>query len=128
MAGAPDAGMRGRVIAHDKRFAKDTRTHFSLFEVWDNISEAEGRELEGLPRHIFRCDPAALAEIRQRGFDKLAEGKREQPGEVEPSRYALRVQSRPPPIPSSKPQLPGPAVRGVPVPGCPRSIGGHATV
>jgi hypothetical protein len=71
MAGGPNAGMRSRITAHNRRFSTNKWTHFSLFEVWDNISEAEVRELEGLVRHIFRRDPAALAESKQRGFKKL---------------------------------------------------------
>ncbi len=71
MAAGPNAGMRGRVSSHHRRFSKKTWTHFSVYEVWDNISVAEVAELEGLLRHIFRRDPAALGENRQRGFRKL---------------------------------------------------------
>jgi hypothetical protein len=63
--------MRARVTRHARKFKKGTLTHFSLFEVWDNVTEAEVRELEGLLRHIFRGNPAALGENRQRGFGKL---------------------------------------------------------
>ncbi|GAF97179.1 unnamed protein product, partial [marine sediment metagenome] len=32
-------------------------THFSIFEVWENITENEIKELEGLFRQIYRKDP-----------------------------------------------------------------------
>ena len=70
-AGGPYAGMPARVTRHARKFPKGAWTHFSIFEVWDNMAEAEVRELEGLLRHIFRFDPAALGENRQRGFGKL---------------------------------------------------------
>lgn len=53
MAGGPNAGMRAWVTRHTRKFKKVVWTHFPLFEVCDNIAEAEGRELEGLLRHIF---------------------------------------------------------------------------
>jgi len=42
-----------------------------LFEVWDNITEAEVEELEGLFRHIYRKDTGANPLNEQRGFKKL---------------------------------------------------------
>jgi hypothetical protein len=47
-------------------------THFSIFEVWDNIRDEEVTELEGLFRHIYRKDPAANALNIQRGFKKAS--------------------------------------------------------
>jgi len=46
-------------------------THFSIFEVWDNITQDEVAELEGLFRHIYRKDTKANALNEQRGFKKL---------------------------------------------------------
>jgi hypothetical protein len=41
-------------------------SHFSLFEVWDNIDEAEIAELEGLFREIYRKDKRANRFNRQK--------------------------------------------------------------
>src|ERR1041384_1796542 len=50
---AAKGGMRARLKLH-RRKKKGLWTHFSLFEVWDNIRDEEIRELEGLFRHIYR--------------------------------------------------------------------------
>jgi hypothetical protein len=71
MTGGPDAGMRSRLVQHHRRLDKRAWTNFSLFEVWENIPEGEVRELEGIFRHVFRYDPAALVQNKQRGFKKL---------------------------------------------------------
>lgn len=63
-------GIRGRVAAH-KRNKGDLWTHFSVFEVWDNIRDEEIAELEGLFRHIYRRDTKASRLNLQRGFKKL---------------------------------------------------------
>src|ERR1017187_4765074 len=55
MARGLKTGIRGRLISHKNRVGNEW-THFSLFEVWDNISETEIAELEGLFRHIYRKD------------------------------------------------------------------------
>lgn len=69
MAGGSKAGIHGRLRADEKRKAE--WTHFSVFEVWDNVSEAEVQELEGLFRHIYRRDAQANKLNRQRRFKKL---------------------------------------------------------
>ena len=46
-------------------------THFSIFEVWDNITEAEVRELEGLFRQIYSKDSSANKLNKQKSFKKL---------------------------------------------------------
>lgn len=53
------------------RRKKELWNHFSLFQVWDNIRDEEIAELEGLFRHIYRCDTKANTLNRQRGFKKL---------------------------------------------------------
>ena len=64
-------GLRGRLISHAKSERKGKRwTHFSVFEVWDNIRDEEVAELEGLFRHIYRKDSEANALNIQRGFKK----------------------------------------------------------
>jgi hypothetical protein len=74
MTRGPKSGARGRLSAHHRsKTKKDKWTHFSLFEVWDNITEAEVSELEGLFRHIYRKDTRANPLNVQKGFKKLKE-------------------------------------------------------
>ena len=47
--------MRSRLRNH-VRNKGDEWTHFSVYEVWDNIRTDEIKELEGLFRHIYRFD------------------------------------------------------------------------
>jgi hypothetical protein len=66
------AGLRGRLRSHARSKRKgELWTHFSAFEVWDNIRDEEVAELEGLFRHIYRRDPAANRLNIQRGFKKM---------------------------------------------------------
>ena len=53
-------GLFSRLGQHqrDKRL-KSKWTHFTLFEVHDNITDEEIRELEGLIRHMYREDSQA---------------------------------------------------------------------
>ena len=46
-------------------------THFSAFEVWDNISNDEIAELDGLFRHLYRFDSKANALNKQKAYRKL---------------------------------------------------------
>lgn len=62
-------GMRGRLESHAKR--KADWTHFSAFEVWDNIRDEEIVELEGLFRHLYRHDSHANGLAVQKMFKKL---------------------------------------------------------
>jgi hypothetical protein len=65
-------GLRGRLSSHAKSKKKaDLWSHFSVYEVWDNIRDDEIRELEGLFRHIYREDARASALNVQRGFKKV---------------------------------------------------------
>src|SRR5689334_13143940 len=70
MARGKKTGIRGRLINHRKR-KRDLWTHYSMFEVWDNISENEIEELEGLFRHLFRFDANANRLNKQKGYKKL---------------------------------------------------------
>jgi hypothetical protein len=64
-------GLRGRLMSHARSERKGKLwTHFSAFEVWDNIRDEEVAELEGLFRHIYRKDSAASALNIQRSFRK----------------------------------------------------------
>ena len=70
MAAKERSGIRGRIKSH-----LDNKTgqwsHFSVFQVWDNIREDEVTELEGLFRHIYRYDARANKLNKQRSFKKL---------------------------------------------------------
>ena len=70
MARGSKSGAHSRLLAHRKS-KEGEWTHFSIFEVWDNITEAEVAELEGLFRHIYRKDTKANRLNEQRGFKKL---------------------------------------------------------
>jgi len=70
MARGKNSGIRGRLASHSKR-KRDLWTHFSMFEVWDNIRKDEIEELEGLFRHLFRFDATANRLNKQKGYKKL---------------------------------------------------------
>lgn len=50
-----NSGVGARIRNHDKH--KEDWTHYSFFEVHDNVSREEILELEGLLLRIFRHDP-----------------------------------------------------------------------
>ncbi len=75
MAGGEKAGIRGRLKLHLKKKA-GLWSHFSAFQVWDNIREEEVKELEGIFRHIYRKDNRANRLNKQRSFKKLAKVRR----------------------------------------------------
>ncbi len=63
-------GIQGRLRRHRKT-KDDLWSHFSIFEVWDNIRDDEIAELEGLFRQIYRCDQKANRLNQQKSFKKL---------------------------------------------------------
>ena len=63
-------GIRSRLVTHRRRKGK-LWTHFSVFQVWDNIRDDEVAELEGLFRHIYRKDARANTLNVQRRFKPL---------------------------------------------------------
>lgn len=67
--GMTTSGMRRRLSTH-KRKKKDLWTHFSIFEVWDNIRNEEIVELEGLFRFFYRKDKKANTLNVQKTFKK----------------------------------------------------------
>lgn len=69
------SGIRGRLNSHFKKKG-NLWTHFSIFEVWDNIRDEEVTELEGLFRHIYRRDTKANILNVQRGFKNLRKAPR----------------------------------------------------
>ena len=57
--GMASGGVRGRLEAHARSAKGPLWTHFSVFEVHDNITPAMIAELEGLFRHVYRRDSRA---------------------------------------------------------------------
>jgi hypothetical protein len=69
--GLATSGIRGRLESHE-RSKGELWTHFSAFEVWDNIRDEEIVELEGLFRHFYRKDTQANKLNVQRNFKRLS--------------------------------------------------------
>ena len=69
-SGSNKGHIRGRLKTHRKK-KEGSWSHFSIFEVWDNIRDDEIRELEGLFREIYKKDSSASKLNKQRGFKKL---------------------------------------------------------
>jgi hypothetical protein len=67
------SGIHSRLKSHSR--SKRLRwTHFSVFEVHDNITREEVRELEGMFLHIYRKDTVANKlnrQLRFRNFTKI---------------------------------------------------------
>jgi hypothetical protein len=72
MAGADKAGIHGRLNSHCRSKRKIGKwTHFSIFEVHDNVSRETIQELEGLFRHIYRRDSQSQQINRQKKFKRF---------------------------------------------------------
>jgi hypothetical protein len=67
--GMARTGMLARLISHTKTKKRDW-THFSVFEVWDNVRDEEIVELEGLFRHLYRRDSKANRLNKQKKFQR----------------------------------------------------------
>ena len=76
MAGGAKAGIRGRLKSHSIGSKSALWTHFSIFEVHDNVTENEVKELEGLFRQIYRRDKRANKLNKQKQYNKLKKVKR----------------------------------------------------
>ena len=68
--GLATKSMRSRLYLH-RRKKKGLWTHYSAYEVWDNIRDEEIIELEGLFRHFYKKDPRAGSLNVMRGFKKI---------------------------------------------------------
>lgn len=68
--GLARTGIRARLTSHAKT-KRQAWTHFSAFEVWDNVRDEELVELEGLFRHLYRTDSKANGLNKQKKFQKL---------------------------------------------------------
>lgn len=80
MARREKSGARARLTAHvNSKRKKDLWTHFSVYEVWDNIRKEEIEELEGLFRHLYRKDASANGLNVQKTYRPLARIRRKSP-------------------------------------------------
>lgn len=72
MARGDKTGIKSRILVHSRSKTKRSFwSHFSLFEVHDNVSKEEIEELEGMLRHIYRFDLEANPFNQQRRYKKL---------------------------------------------------------
>jgi hypothetical protein len=92
--GLSKSGIRSRLRSHRRSRKKAQEwTHFSVFEVHDNISEAEIGELEGLFRLIYRRDSSANRFNVQKKHRPLSRVRRDlvdwnkEPPNVQPKRH-----------------------------------------
>jgi hypothetical protein len=70
--GMARTGVRARLRSNvNSQRKREVWTHFSVFEVFDNVRGEEIEELEGLLRHIYRRDSRANRLNVQRAFAKL---------------------------------------------------------
>ena len=58
--------VKARLMKHEK--SEKQWTHFSVFQVWENISDEEIAELEGLFRVIYREDSSANKFNKQQSY------------------------------------------------------------
>lgn len=77
MSGKGGSGrIRSRLARHSKNVRKNW-THFSYYEVWDNVSDSEIQELEGLFRQLYRFDSRANALNLQQTHKPLTKVRRD---------------------------------------------------
>ena len=68
--------IRKRLLSHKRKRVGDW-THFSYYEVWDNITDAEIQELEGLFRQLYRYDDRSNALNIQQSHKPLVKVRKE---------------------------------------------------
>jgi hypothetical protein len=74
--GLANVGVRRRLLSHVRQKGGEW-THFSVYEVWDNIRQDEIAELEGLFRHIYRFDSHANRLNIAKSYQRLRRVRRE---------------------------------------------------
>ena len=74
--GLANVGVRRRLRSHVRQKG-DEWTHFSVYEVWDNIRQDEIAELEGLFRHIYRFDAHANRLNLAKSYQQLRHVRRQ---------------------------------------------------
>lgn len=82
--------IKNRLISHKRNIRKDW-SHFSYYEVWDNIDDTEIREIEGLFRQIYRFDERANFYNTQLTHKPLLQVRRETERELGISRITKRT-------------------------------------
>lgn len=78
--GMSGKGANGRLKARLKKHKENKNknwTHFSYYEVWDNINDQEILELEGLFRQLYRYDSRANTFNKQQSHKPLNKVRRE---------------------------------------------------
>ena len=68
--------IRKRLFSHKRKRVGDW-THFSYYEVWDNITDTEIQDLEGLFRQLYRYDDRSNALNIQQSHKPLVKVRRE---------------------------------------------------
>ena len=77
MSGKDSKGrIKARLLKHKKNKNKKW-SHFSYYEVWDNIGDNEIKELEGLFRQLYRYDSRANEFNKQQTHKPLIKVRRE---------------------------------------------------
>jgi hypothetical protein len=76
MTRGENTGIGGRLLTHPRNKG-GLWTHFSAFEVWDNIRPEEVEELEGLFRHLYRKGSKANSLNKQRSYKPLNQIRRQ---------------------------------------------------
>ncbi|MGI9281421.1 MAG: GIY-YIG nuclease family protein [Endozoicomonas sp.] len=71
-----DGIIRKRLYSHKRNRINDW-THFSYYEVWDNITDVEIQELEGLFRQLYQFDSRTNALNKQQTYKPLVKVRRE---------------------------------------------------
>ena len=79
MSPGQKVGMGARLESHVKE-KPDLWTHFSAYEVWDNITKAQVEELEGFFRHVYARDTKSVGLGKSKTFDLLTRIRRK-PGQ-----------------------------------------------
>jgi hypothetical protein len=74
--GLANVSVRRRIRSHVRQKGEEW-THFSVYEVWDNIRQDEIAELEGLLRHIYRFDFHANRLNIAKSYSQLREVRRQ---------------------------------------------------
>jgi hypothetical protein len=77
MSGKEVSGhIKNRLSKHNHS-TKKKWTHFSYYEVWDNVSDLEIKEIEGLFRQLYRFDSRANFYNKQLTHKPLVKLRRE---------------------------------------------------
>ena len=85
--------IRNRIYQHKRKKVAEW-THFSYYEVWDNVTEIEIRELEGLFRQLYRFSSSANSLNRQQTHKPLLAVRRRTEKEFGLKRVTKRTLGR----------------------------------